>query len=329
MSTIRDVAERAGVSPMTASRVLSGRGYASEAARDAVQGAAAELGYRPNSIARALVQGSTRSIGLVVSDVENPFFAGAARAIADALEVGGYTVLLTNSDEDPEREERLVEALRSRQIDGLIVAPAAGSSRHLVRAVADGVPLVQIDRAVRGLEADAVLVDNGHGAAVAVDHLVALGHRRIACVSDPHALGSARERLEGFRRAARRHGLDPLVVEAAGVTQGDGRAATVRALELAPTALFTTSNFMTAGAMHAVTGQGLAIGRDVALIGFDDLDWTTLVDPPITVVAQPVAELGRTAATLLVARLGPGAHAPRRVRLKTALVVRQSCGEPR
>ena len=327
MTTIRDVAERAGVSPMTASRALSGRGYASDGAREAVRVAADALGYRPNSVARALVQGATLSIGLVVSDVENPFFAGAARAIADQLENHGYTVLLTNSDENPAREERLVEALRNRQVDGLIVAPSEGTNRHLFRAVADGLPLVQIDRAVRGLAADAVLVDNRHGAEVAVGHLATLGHRSIVCVSDPSALGSARERLAGYRHAIRSRGLAESVAEAAGVTQGDGREATARALDEAPTAIFTTSNFMTVGAMHELAARGLRIGSDIAVIGFDDLDWTTLVDPPLTVVAQPVAEIGRTAATLLLDRLGSIPAAPRRVRLKTSLVIRRSCGE--
>ena len=314
---------------MTASRALSGGGYASAAARARVEAAAREIGSRTNSIARALVQGATRSIGLVVSDVENPFFASAARAIADVLEARGYTLLLTNSDEDPEREARLVEALQGRQCDGLIVAPSAGAHPHLVRAVADGLVLVQLDRAVRGLRADAVLVDNAHGAIVAVEHLAALGHRRIACVSDPVALGSARERVSGYRRAARRLGLAEQVVEADGVTQEDGRKATLRALALQPTAIFTSSNFMTAGALHAIRERRLAVPADVALIGFDDLDWTTLVDPPVTVVAQPVAELGRRAALLLLGRLDGDTSPPRRVRLTTTLVVRRSCGESR
>jgi LacI family transcriptional regulator len=327
VTTIRDVAERAGVSPMTASRVLSGAGYSSSEAREAVQRAAAELGYRPNTIARALVQGATRTVGLVVGDVENPFFATLARVIADALEERGYTLLLTNSDEDPAREARLVDALRGRQVDGLIVAPSAGAGRHLAAAVAGGVSLVQVDRAVRGLAADVVLVDNAHGAEVAVGHLAGLGHARIACVTDPVGLGSSRERVAGYRKAIGAHGLEPLVFQAAGVTQEHGLAASQEALAVRPTALFTASNFMTLGAMRAIREAGLAIPADVALIGFDDLDWTTLVDPPLTVVAQPVAELGRVAAELLLERLDGEMAPPRRVRLRTSLVVRQSCGE--
>ena len=327
VTTIRDVAGRAGVSPMTASRVLSGVGYSSGEAREAVQRAAAELGYRPNTIARALVQGSTRTVGLVVGDVENPFFATLARAIADVLEAHGYTLLLTNSDEDPAREERLVDALRGRQVDGLVVTPSAGSGRHLGAAVAAGIPLVQVDRAVRGLAADAVLVDNARGAEVAVGHLAALGHRRIACVTDPVGLGSSRERVAGYRRAIAEHALEDLVFEADGVTQAHGLAAASAALAARPTALFTASNFMTLGAMRSIRAAGLAIPADVALIGFDDLDWTTLVDPPLTVVAQPVAELGRVAAELLVGRLEGDTAPARRVRLRTSLVVRESCGE--
>ncbi len=312
---------------MTASRVLSGAGYSSGEAREAVRRAADELGYRPNTIARALVQGATRTVGLVVGDVENPFFATLARVIADALEERGYTLLLTNSDEDPTREGRLVDALLGRQVDGLIVAPSAGAGRHLAAAVAGGVALVQVDRAVRGLAADVVLVDNAHGAEVAVSHLAALGHQRIACVTDPVGLGSSRERVAGYRTAIAAHGLEPFIFEAAGVTQHAGLAASRHALAARPTALFTASNLMTLGAMRAIREAALAIPADVALIGFDDLDWTTLVDPPLTVVAQPVAEVGRVAAELLLERLTGDTKPPRRVRLRTSLVVRHSCGE--
>ena len=328
--TIRDVAREAGVSQATAARALAGYGYVSGRARERVQAAAERLGYRPHHVARALASGSTMTVGLVVGDIENPFFAGAARGLADVLAEQDYTLLLANSDEDLEEERLAVEALLARHVDGLVVVPTSPESRtHLAPLVGAGTPLALFDRPVRGLAVDMVLVDNAAGAARAVRHLLDFGHRRIGMVSDSPEIATSAERIAGYRRALRTAGvtIDRALLRVGGPTPDDGYAA-ARSLLTAgapPSALFTANNFMTLGAVRAIRELGLRIPDDVSLVGFDDLDWTTIVDPPLTVVAQPVNELGRTVGELLLARLGGAAGEPRRIRLRTQLVVRASC----
>jgi LacI family transcriptional regulator len=329
--TIRDVARAAGVSTATAARALGGYGHSSPAARRKVAESADRLGYRPNAVARALVSRATTTVGLVVGDIENPFFAAAARGLADAMDAHGYTVLLANADEDADRERRAVEALRARQVDGMVVVPAPGASPgHLADLVAAGIPLVLLDRVVAGVEADSVLVRNTAGAADAVAHLTGLGHRRIGVVSDPPEITSSAERIAGYRRALRAAGIepDPSLVSIGGPTRADGEAAARRLLDRPdrPTAVFTANNFMTVGTLRAARALGLRIPDDLALVGFDDLDWTTLVEPPVTVVSQPVTELGRAAGERLLARMGGEDGPARRIRLPARLIVRGSCG---
>jgi LacI family transcriptional regulator len=330
--TIRDVGKLAGVSQATAARVLGGYGPASPTVREKVEVAAARLGYVPNSVARALASGLTRAVGLVVGDIENPFFGAAARSMSDALEEHGHTVLLTNSDEDLDRERRAVETLRARQVDALVVVSSAnGPLPHLTAAAA--APLVLLDRTVRALRADSVTVDNRGGARMAVEHLVEHGHRRIGLVSDTPSISSSAERIEGYRDALAAVGIKPggHLMSLGGATRSDGYRAARRLLEAPdrPTALFTANNFMTVGAMLALADLGLRVPDDISLVGFDDLEWTTLVDPPLTVVAQPASELGVVAADRVLARLAGGGGRPRRFKLGTTLIVRASCGPVR
>jgi LacI family transcriptional regulator len=329
--TIREVARAAGVSQATAARALGGYGYASPATRRRVTEAASHLGYRPNGVARALVSRATHTVGLVVGDIENPFFAAAARGLADVLEPEGYTVLLANSDESAQRELRAVETLRDRRVDGMVVVPSEiASAPHLTDLVQSGVAMVQLDRAVRGLAADAVMVDNEVGARRAVEHLIGLGHTRIGIVSDRPDVSSSADRIEGYRRALRATGLPHgrELESIGGSTQADGFAAAHRLLSAPdrPTAVFTANNFMTVGTLLAIRRLGLRVPADVALVGFDDLDWTTLVEPAVTVISQPVTALGRTAGERLLARLGGDDGRPRTIRLHTELIVRGSCG---
>jgi len=329
--TIRDVARAAGVSTATAARALGGYGHASPAARRKVSESARRLGYRPNVVARALVSRATTTVGLVVGDIENPFFAAAARGLADVMDAHGYTVLLANADEDAGRERRAVDALRARQVDGMVVVPAPGASpEHLAELVAAGVPLVLLDRVVVGVAADSVLARNVAGARAAVAHLAGLGHRRIGVVSDSPEITSSAERIQGYRQALRATGIapEPGLISIGGPTRDDGEAAALRLLDRPdrPTAVFTANNFMTVGALRAARSLGLRIPEDVALVGFDDLDWTTLVQPPVTVVRQPVADLGRVAGERLLRRLEGDAGPPKRIRLDANLIVRGSCG---
>ncbi|MDQ6817699.1 MAG: LacI family transcriptional regulator [Actinomycetota bacterium] len=327
--TIRDVGARAGVSQATAARALGGYGHVSALVRTRVQHAARELGYVPNSVARALASGITHAVGLVVGDIENPFFSAVARGMSNVLEESGHTLLLANSDEDPDRERIAIEALRERQVDSLVVVPSsAGASAHL-RAAAASSPLVLLDRTIPGLRVDSVTVDNRGGARGAVEHLIGHGHRRIGLVSDEPDISTSAERLAGYRAALAAAGIvaDEHLISLGGPTPDEGYRAARRVLETPerPTAIFTTNNFMTLGAMRAIRDLGLGVPYDVSLVGFDDLEWTTLVDPPLTVVAQPATELGEAAARRVLSRLAGADGRPRRVRLGTKLIVRASC----
>lgn len=329
-ATIREVAQAANVSQATAARALGKYGYVSDDARTRVERAAKKLGYLPNSVAKALASGATNAVGLVVGDIENPFFAAAARAMTDLIEEHGHGVLLANSDEDLEREQAAVETLRARQVDGLVVVPSSAEAEPHLLAAAASAPLVLLDRAVDGLEVDSVAADNAAGARAATEHLLGHGHRRIGFVSDSLELSSSAERLSGYRAALIDAGIEheQQLVSIGGPAAADGYRASLDLLQSddRPTALFTANNFMTLGALRAIRSLRLAVPRDVALVGFDDLEWTTLVDPPITVVAQPAAEIGREAARLLIARLDGSDEPPHHRRLATELIIRLSCG---
>jgi LacI family transcriptional regulator len=330
VATVRDVADRAGVSQATAARALGGYGSVSGAARTRVLDAAAALGYQPNDVARALASGASRTVGLIVGDFENPFFATAARGLSDVVEGEGYTLLLANSDESLERERRAIQAFRARSVDALVICPVSDQSSVDLRGL--GFPIVLLDRVVRGLERDAVTVGNAAGATRAVQHLIDLGHQRIGAVTDTSAIHSTAQRLRGYRSALRSAGLptDDDLVSVGNSSQEGGYQAALALLQGPdrPDGIFATSNFMTAGTVRALRELGLRIGSDVALVGFDDTDWAELTDPPITVVRQPVMEMGRRAGELLLQRLRDPDAPPQRARLATDLVVRRSAGEP-
>ena len=270
-------------------------------------------------MARALVSRATHTIGLVVGDIDNPFFAAAARGLSDVVDVARLHLLLANADEDPERERRAIRALGRGRVDGLVVVPAPGAGSQLVRGTP---PLVQLDRAVRGARRRC-----GDGAKrcrarpAPSHHLLGLGHRRIGIVSDPPAITSSAERIAGYRRALRAArdgwtsaGLDRRLHPGRGPSRRRWRCSD---RPDRPTAVFTANNFMTHGvAAGGAPSSGLRIPGDLALVGFDDLDWTTLVKPPLTVVSQPVTELGRVAGERLLRRIGGEDGPPRRIRLR-------------
>ena len=327
--TIQDVARAAGVSTSTAGRALGGYGAVSPSVRERVQAAATTLGYRRNSLARSMITGTTHTIGLVVADIENPFFARAARGVADVAHRAGYEVLLVNSDEDTTIERAAVRTLHEKRVDGLIIAPAASdASRHVAELIATGTPVVLIDRAVAGLRADAVVVDNEHAARHAVDHLVGLGHRRIALITSQGLIHTNQARLAGYLAGLEAAGIlvEEALIRMSPYTRQAARDETIAVLTLpdAATAIFTTDNLMTLGAVDGVLSQGRRIPDEVSIVGFDDLEWTTIFDPPLTVVAQPTYEIGATAATRLIARLEGDDEPPELFVLPTTFVARGS-----
>jgi LacI family transcriptional regulator len=330
MVTARDVARRAGVSTSTVSHVLNGTRVVSAELRERVLAAARELHYEPNAVARSLKIKRSNALGLIISDIGNPFFTAVVRGVEDVANARGYTLILGNTDEDPAKEEAYLRALTARRVDGLILAPAGEPNEYLGRLVRTGFPLVFLDREIPGLPIPSVLLDSIVAAHVAVRHLVRLGHTRIAMVAGRGRISSTMDRIDGYRQALAEAGIpfDASLLVSGGSRTEEARAAMLRLLDLdpRPSAVFVANNLMTIGAVDAIQGRGLEIPRDVALVGFDDFSWAGVFRPRLTTIAQPTYELGRTAAELLVHRLSGELDGPMRVVLRGQLIIRESCG---
>ncbi|NJC70725.1 LacI family transcriptional regulator [Planosporangium thailandense] len=349
--TLPDVARAAGVSTATAARALGGYGSVRPETRRKVQAAAADLGYRANGLARSLITGSTDTIGVVLADIENSFFARALRGIADTAHAAGFEVVLVNSDEDLDNERNAVRVLTEKRVDGLVVCPADARDISHLRTVHDaGIPLVLLDRRVPRLAADVVGIDNHAAAQEATAHLIAAGHTRVALLTGgdpslaaalqvPDLVGVERlaattvgTRAAGYRDALLAAGLpvDPVLVSVEGFHRADAAAATHRLLGLPepPTAILALDSLLALGVLQALRERGLTCPDDLSVIGFDDAEWALVSSPPLTVVAQPVYEIGAEACRLLLRRMHGGAHRAVRKVLPTSLIVRGSVGAP-
>lgn len=330
MSTIKDAARAAGVSTATVSRVLNNTGPVSDSVRERVERAVAEIGYRPNALARGLRTESTGTIGLIVSNILNPFFTELARAAEDAAIAEGFTMVLGNADEIPEKEDRYIRELLEKRVDGLLLNPASSESPHIKEIVDRGVPVVLIDRVVDGVEAPLVRADGGPAIRELVSHLVSLGHRRLGIISGPLSLLNGIERFEAFTDACASAGL-PVRPEhiAVGDFERESGAAGVQALLAAPEppdAIFVANGRMTLGALQGLKALGLRAGHDVGLASYDDDPFFSLLDPALTAIEQPTAELGRLAMRALLDRIKGGGITTLQP-LQSRLIIRRSCGE--
>ncbi|WP_102127091.1 LacI family DNA-binding transcriptional regulator [Deinococcus planocerae] len=331
MIGLEDVAKLAQVSAATASRALTKPELVAEATRERVQHAARTLGYQPNVLARSLRQRGSRTLGLVVTDILNPFHATLAKGVQDVAEAQGYTVLMFNSDEESARERRAFETLRGHLPRGLIVVPTPATHTNL--DLLPGLPVIELDRASGRANAHTVLVDNEAGAERAVSHLAAHGHRRIGMIVGRRDISTAIERHEGYRRALADAGIPyrPELVLPGDHREAGGRAAAHALLALPagerPTALFVGNNEMTVGAVLATRELGLRLPGDLSVVAFDDSRWAQTILPALTVVAQPEYELGALACRTLLARLA-GEEVPTAVRLKTTFIERDSVAPP-
>ncbi|HEV7664665.1 MAG TPA: LacI family DNA-binding transcriptional regulator [Chloroflexota bacterium] len=333
MATVHDVARRAGVSTSTVSHVVNNTRFVSDELRGRVLEAMRELDYTPNAAARMLTLKRSHTIGLIVSDIRNPFFASVARGVEDVAQEQGYTLVLCNSDESFERESACLTALETRAVDGVLLASAGVADEHLARLVRAGFPIVLVDRDLPELGVPAVLLNNEGAAYRAVLHLITRGHRRIAMLSGRAAISTTTERVAGYQRALREAGIaldERLVASGASTSEGGLLAANaVLDLDDPPSAIFSGNNLMSIGALQAIVNRGLSVPEGVALVGFDDFPfpWSDAFRPHLTTVAQPTYELGRRAAELLVQRLKrPGSLTAERVVLDGKLVVRESSG---
>jgi LacI family transcriptional regulator len=330
--TIRDVAKVAGVSIATVSRVLSGKDSVSEAVRGRVLSAVERLEYRPNALARSLREENTKTIGLVVSNVMNPFFTAVARAVEDTASEKGYSVILCNADENPDKEESYLDVLLQKQVDGLIISPARETSRQLHRFVKAGVPVVFVDRSIEGLAIPTIRADGKKAIGRLVQYLAELGHERLAIISGPPEVISGGERLKAFLDSARGLGvkIPDEYVKFGNFRRESGRR-TMRELfrlRRPPTAVFAANNLMCLGALQAAKEAGRGIPEDVSIASFDDIAWFELIEPPVTAIAQPIRELGTAAAGMLLNMVEEECDPESQV-MEAELVIRDSCAAPR
>ncbi len=330
ISTIADVARQAGVSPATVSRYLVGKPVRTERAiRQAIE----ELRFRPSHVARSLKSGRTSHLALVVPDVTNPFFAAVVKGAESISRQAGYTMVLYNTDESSELESQIILDLPGR-VDGVILAPAAEDATGHKRLGEAGIPVVFLDReALPAGQCDTVVVDNLGGAREAAEHLVGLGHRRIAMITGAPDSTPGRERAQGFAAALESWNAalaDELVV-GGGFREDGGYQAMLRLLALPepPTAVFATNNLMTFGALRALRDMAISVPAQLSLVGFDDHELAPLLSPALTVVHRPMEEQGVLAMRLLVQRLrGKRSAEPSRIVLATRLIVRESTAAP-
>jgi LacI family transcriptional regulator, galactose operon repressor len=337
-STIADVAVRAGVSTATVSRVLSGIGGARPATRERVVEAARELGYRPSGIARSLKLRTTRTYGLIVTDIENPFFPQLVRAVEDAARDDGYAILLCNAADDPDREGAYLDLLVDRRVDGVVIAASSLGGRHREWLDAPPLPVVLVNCSAPGVHLPSITSDNRAGGRLALEHLVSLGHRRIGALTAPPRNVDGPDRLHGVRAGMKAAGLDPgdLPVASGEAGVAGGERSMRELLEASPdtTGVVAYNDLMAIGAMRAVRAAARLVPDDVSVVGFDDVDLAAFVDPPLTTIAQSTADMGRWAVARLkeaVSRNGNGAtpgSSTAEVILPVRLVVRGSTARP-
>jgi LacI family transcriptional regulator len=343
--TVQDVARAAGVSKATAARVLGSYGTASLSVREKVLAAARGLGYQANELARSMTTGRSRTIGVIVGDIENPYFGQAVRGLSDVARAAGFDVILANSGEDVGKEQAAVRVLLGKRVDGLIVTPASRSeTQHLEHVQKLGRPLVLMDRTIPKLKVDSVVTDDRAAAAAATRMLIDAGHRRIAYITatnsdDPiyrgsHQIGltSVMDRIEGFLAAAAGAGIEaPEQYIRLGATRLGASAkiiADLLSLPHHPTAILASDNVVGLEVFKAIRTLGMSIPGELSLIAFHDADWTSVTSPPITVISQPVYDLGIESAQILIKRINGATEPPMRVMLATTLIERQSVGVP-
>jgi LacI family transcriptional regulator len=330
--TIREVAKRARVSVGTVSNVLSESEKVRPELRKRVEEAMLELDYSPNQIARSLKTRTTKTLGTIVSDITNPFFPQLIRGAEDAALERGYVLITLNTDDHVERERRALAVLRARKVDGVLIvmAPDDGEATHIATARDGGTAVVCLDRMPRGIEVDSVSVDNRKGARMCMHHLVSRGHRRIGMLSGSPALHTAKERLEGYLEVMRESGgqAAPCLIRHGDFRLESGyRLAKEMLLEAEPpTAIFASNAMMGFGALKALHELGLRCPEDVSLAVFDDIPFGDVIQPRLTVVAQPAYEMGKRGAELLIARVEgrEKSAGPVRIELSPELIVRGS-----
>ncbi len=329
---LEDIAKETGFSISTVSRVLSNSSYpVSEPIREKVLRAAERMGYEPNIAARSLRTDRTDTIGIIVDDLLSPFTPPIVRGIQDYLNKNGFLSLIVNSDWDPSQEQTAIKTLLSRPVDGIIFVEYSHqtTSDELERSHK---PRVFVHRLFGSPIKNSVVPDDYYGASLATDHLIELGHRRIGYINGPESWHTCRARLSGYQDALARRNLpfEPALVQPGDWELESGYTAASNFLKLGkqPTAIFAANDLMALGAIYAIQDAGLNVPGDVALVGYDNRNFTKTVRPRITTVSMPVIEMGGAAAELLLKQIAEGRKEEQEIRVKGQLIIRETCGAP-
>jgi LacI family transcriptional regulator, galactose operon repressor len=330
--TIYDVARLAGVSTATVSRALNDTGQIAPATRQAIAAAVEQLGYSPNPIARSLVTNSTQTIALLLPDITNPFYAALVHGIQDYALSRDHTMLLCTTESDPEREEQYLNLLRSKRVDGALVDGLVLPPDRIARFVRDGFPIVCLDRDIDSSSIPLVQVDNRLGGRLAVEHLLSLGHERIAHVTGARELRISEERLAGYLDALAAAGIeaDNRLVGDGRFTEDGGYEATRELLESQAgfTAVFAGNDLSAIGVVNAIARSGRSVPDDISVVGFDDLRLAAYMSPPLTTIRQPATEIARLATEILMDLTHGKEVSQMRHLLEPSLVVRDSTARP-
>lgn len=329
--TIDDVAKHAGVSRATVSRVLNNNDRVDSKLRTRVLDAVQALNYQPNRAARRLRAQSSNVIGLVISDIQNPYFLSVTRGVEDGAYAQQMNLILCNSDEDVDKERMYVRVMEAERVAGLIIVPAhSDNSADLNRLKNAGIPVILLDRGVNNVQVDTIRVDNEAGAFEAVQHLISIGHQRIATITGSEYLTTGRDRYKGYRKVLKANHIpeDPSLIKRGDFKTESGYRLANELMDSPnpPDAIFIANNLMSLGALRALRERTIRVPEDVAIVAFDDLPWSGELYAPLTAVSQPTYELGREAVSLLQRRLANPQAPFLTVVLQTTLIVRESCG---
>lgn len=328
MTTISEVAQKAGVSPTTVSHVINKTRFVADETRGRVERAIEEMNYRPNALARSLRNGETCTIGLILPDSANPYFAELGRTIEMTAFEAGYSVILCNTESDIEKEHIYMDVLTKKQIDGMVFV-GGGEDYDSYKALLDmHVPVVALDRDYPNLEMDVVISDNLQGGRLATQHLLDLGHTRIGCISGPSKVNLSAQRVTGYIQTLERAGLavDQSLIVSGDFHPASGRAAAYQLLSMQdpPTAIFACNDLMAIGVLRAARDLNRRIPQDLSLVGYDDIELASYTMPPLTTVQQLKKEMGVTAVKFLLSRIQAEQSSPQRACLPVSLAIRNS-----
>jgi len=328
-TTIKDVAELAGVHPSTVSRVINNDSRISDKTKEKVILIIKKLGYTPNAIARGLKTKRTYTLGILIPDITNPFFAEIARGVEDAANKNNFNVILCNTDDKLKKERTYLQILRGKRVDGLILGTAHVNDKSILELEREKFPYILVSRNIEGLDKNCIIVDDVEGGMMASEYLIKLGHRRIAHITGPLKTRSALNRLKGYKLALKKYEIEyrgELVGEGDFKIKG-GYQVMKRFLKLAepPTAIFAANDLLALGAMQAIQKKNFHVPEDFSVVGFNDIELASFVYPPLTTIRQPMLEMGESAVRMLLRIIEEGEFNQRKIVLKPKLIIRESC----